>query len=322
MRLWRDRHLHLSITRLGLEYLAALLLVGAFAANTGNNLLYLVFALMVALLLVSGWTSRSALRNFAPLAVEEGNLFARVKGGIRIRFKDGAPKRVRALEVRLELEQGFAEPAFFAGGGGDPEPRVVLHARPERRGPCRLTGLEVRTRYPFGFLEKAWRFDLDENLLVLPHPRVVVLRQAQRGEAPRSLPRPGSSSPEGARPFRAGDPLTRVHWKRTAQRGAPWVRTFEDEAPLGLHLRLDLGAWAPGRAFEEELERLSGAVLQARIQKRSASLEIRSPQGRRELEGHVPCWRALATAQAQGADFSASGAASSGPILATASALP
>ena len=28
MRLWRDRHLHLSITRLGLEYLAALLMVG------------------------------------------------------------------------------------------------------------------------------------------------------------------------------------------------------------------------------------------------------------------------------------------------------
>ncbi len=322
MRLWRDRHLHLSITRLGLEYLAALLLVGAFAANTGNNLLYLVFALMVSLFLVSGWVSRSALRDFTPLGVEEGNLFARVKGGIRIRFKDGAPKRTRALEVRLDLEQGFAEPAFFGGGGGDPEPRLVVHARPERRGACRLTGLEIRTRYPFGFLEKAWRFDRDESLLILPHPRVVVLRQSQRGEAPRSLPRPGSSSPEGARPFRAGDPLTRVHWKRTAQRGAPWVRTFEDEVPVGLHLRLDLGAWVPGKAFEEELERLSGAILQARIQKRAASLELRSARGRRELEGHVPCWRALATAQAEGTGFSEPRPGSSGPILTAGSTLP
>ncbi|HOD33457.1 MAG TPA: hypothetical protein PKO12_08260, partial [Holophaga sp.] len=180
MRLWRDRHLQLSLTRLGLEYLAALLLVGVFAAQTGNNLLYLVFTLMVALLLVSGWASRSALRGFEPAAVEEGNLFARVRGGIRVRFRNSAPKRVRALELRLELEDGSADPTFFPGGGSDPEPRLVFHARPKRRGPCRVTGLELRTRYPFGFMEKAWRFDLDQSLLVLPHPRLASGRKRAR----------------------------------------------------------------------------------------------------------------------------------------------
>ena len=37
----------------------------------GNNLLYLVFTLMIARLLVSGWASRSALRGFEPAAVDE-----------------------------------------------------------------------------------------------------------------------------------------------------------------------------------------------------------------------------------------------------------
>ncbi|HOD33035.1 MAG TPA: DUF58 domain-containing protein, partial [Holophaga sp.] len=123
-------------------------------------------------------------------------------------------------------------------------------------------------------------------------------------------------------PFREGDPLTRVHWKRTAQRGSPWVRTFEEDLHAGLHLRLDLGAWAPGRSFEEELERLSGAVLQARIQKRSVSMELHSAEGRRDLEGHVACWRALAAAQAEGAAFSGPGTAPSGPIFPAGSTLP
>lgn len=309
MKLWNDRSLQLTITRLGLEYLAAMLLVGVFSVNTGNNLLYLVFSLMVALFLVSGWVSRRTLQRIGVARIEEGNIFARVRGGIRLRLEDGAPGRIRALEVRLEMEDGRVEPGFYAGGEGRRDALVVLHARPERRGPCRLRSLELRTAYPFGFLEKARRFPLDQDILVLPHPRATPAQSGLRGEALRPLARPGASAPEGARPFREGDPLGRVHWKRTAQRGAPWVRTFEDEELAGLHLRLDLRAWGPGRPFERELERLSGAILQARLQKREVFLEILSRRGRRESQGFVPCWRALAVVQAEDGSPSFSGPA-------------
>ncbi|MDP2875124.1 MAG: DUF58 domain-containing protein, partial [Holophaga sp.] len=265
MKLWNDRRLRLSITRLGLEYLAALLLVGVFAVNTGNNLLYLVFSLMAAVFLVSGWVSRHAIRNLDFVRIEEGNLFARVRGHLRLRLRDGAPKRFRGLELRLEMEGGRTEPGFYSGGSGQEDGRVVVHVFPERRGWTRLTSLEMRTSYPFGFLEKSWRFKLDESVLVLPHPRSALLKQGPKGEAVRSLPKPGSASPDGARPFREGDSIHRVHWKRTAQRGEPWVRTLEDEEPAGQHLLLNLRKWEPGAEFEKELERLSGAILQARI---------------------------------------------------------
>ena len=317
MKLWNDRRLQLSITRLGLEYLAAMLLVGVFSVNTGNNLLYLVFSLMVALFLVSGWVSRRTLQHIGIDRIEEGNIFARVRGGIRLRLKDGAPRRIRALEVRMEMEEGRIEPGFYAGGEGRGDALVVLHARPERRGTCRLVSLELRTAFPFGFLEKALRFPLTQEIVVLPHPRATIQPSGLRGEAVRPIPKPGASAPEGARPFREGDPLGRVHWKRTAQRGAPWVRTFEDEELAGLHLRLDLRAWGPGRAFERELERLSGAILQARLQKREVFLEILSRRGRRETQGFVPCWRALALAQAEDTP-----PAFSGPETDSASASP
>lgn len=300
MNLWHDRRLRLSITRLGFQYMLAMLAIGAFAVNSGNNLLYLTFSLMLGLFLVSGVVSRAALRGVDLAGIDEGNLFARVRGGLRIRLRDNAPSRIRGLELHLEMENGKVEPGFLGGGQGGGEVLVVLHARAEARGWTKVKSLELRTSLPFGFLEKAWRLSLDRPVLVLPHPRTSPsLPRGELGEVKHTLPIPGTTSPEGARPYRAGDSPTRVHWKRTAQRGALWVRTFEGEKPLGLHLRLDLTRWPVGRPFEKELERLSGAILQARLQRKEVALEVVSGESRRTFQGHTDCWRALALAHAE-----------------------
>ena len=78
MNVWKDKRLRLAITRLGAEYLAAMLLLGTFAVTTGNNLLYLVFSMMLGLFLASGWVSRRAIQDLDLVGVEEGNLFARI----------------------------------------------------------------------------------------------------------------------------------------------------------------------------------------------------------------------------------------------------
>jgi uncharacterized protein (DUF58 family) len=199
------------------------------------------------------------------------------------------------------MEDADVEPGFLGAARLGGETTVVLQARAGHRGWAQVQSLELRTRFPFGLLEKSRFIRLDHAVLVLPHPRTPPAQPASwRGEGRRSLPLEGNSSPEGARPLRLGDAPARVHWKRTAQRSQPWVRTFEEERPMGLHLRVDLTAWSPGRPFERELERLSGAVLQARLQKRDISLELHAVEGIREVHGHVACWRSLALAQAAG----------------------
>lgn len=302
MKLWSDRRLRLSLTGLGAQCLLALLAVGAFSVNTGNNLLYLVFSLMLGLFLVSGVLSRRALQGLRVAGLEEGNLFARVRGGLRLRLQEQGRGRIRGLELHLTLEDGQVEPGFLGRTPPGGEALVVLQARAAHRGWTKVRRLELRTRFPFGLVEKARFIDLDQELLILPHPRTPPASSAGwRGEGHRTVTQEGTSSPEGARPWRAGDPPGRVHWKRTAQRSQLWVRTFHEERPQGLHLRLDLTAWPAGHAFERELERLSGSVLQARLQKREVSLELQGALETREVRGHAPCWRALALAQAEGA---------------------
>lgn len=298
MRLWNDRRLRLAITRLGLEYVGLTLAMGFFAVNTGNNLLYALFTLLLGLFLVSGWASVQALKGLRLVRIEEGNIFARVKGGVRIHLEDLSPGRPRGLEVLLHMEGATPEPGFYPGGRG-PAVRIAVHVVPDRRGWRPLRELELRTRYPFGFMEKSHRIPLDQSILILPHPRSAPMDKGGLGQHVHRVPRPGAVSPEGSRPFRPGDSPRRVHWKRTAQRGEPWIRTFEDEQPLGIRLELDLLAFPAGPDFERELERLSGILLQARIHRQQVTLVVHGRHGRRTFEGVVPCWKALALAEGE-----------------------
>jgi len=52
-----------EVTRVGIVYVAVVLLIGVAALNTGNNLLYIVVAAMLAAILVSGVASAMALRH-------------------------------------------------------------------------------------------------------------------------------------------------------------------------------------------------------------------------------------------------------------------
>jgi uncharacterized protein (DUF58 family) len=306
MYLWKDSRLRLRITRLGVQYVVVMGIVGLLGMYTNNNLLHAVFGLMIGLLLVSGWVSRASLQSLEPVGVESGVLFARAKGGLRLRFSDKAPKRVRGLKIRLEIPNCRVEPVFFPGGKGKvsgknhESPVAAMQVRPEIRGPLAVRVIELSTSYPFGFLEKIWRFAVDMPFFVSPHPGGYENIEGGDGEYFEPDTKSGYSSPVGARPFLPGDSLNRIHWKRTAQRGEPWVRVMEGDQPRGLILEIDLGEWAQGPAFERELENLSGAILQARVQKQDVTLTIYGRHGRIDAAGHLAAWRALSPLEAEG----------------------
>src|SRR3990172_1988785 len=56
-----------KVTSVGIRYLLLCLAVGLAAVNTGNNLLYLLFAMMLSLILVSGILSERTLRSLSAL---------------------------------------------------------------------------------------------------------------------------------------------------------------------------------------------------------------------------------------------------------------
>ena len=75
------------ITAGGLLFFAALLLVGFTSFLTGNNLLFLVFSSLLAILLVSGFVSRLMLSGLELELLVPEHVWARTPSPARIRLK-------------------------------------------------------------------------------------------------------------------------------------------------------------------------------------------------------------------------------------------
>lgn len=77
--------LHYELTREGMAYLGVALVIGIAALNTGNNLLFIVLAAMLAAIVVSGIASAAMLRGLELEVLMPRNAFANRAVAVRVR---------------------------------------------------------------------------------------------------------------------------------------------------------------------------------------------------------------------------------------------
>ena len=252
---------------------------------------------MLGLFLVSGWVSRRAIQGLRLLAIEEGNIFARVKGGIRVRLQDAAPA---------------ADPGPGGASGAGPGARGawILWGRPAQRGaPCSWCSTPGRNggagpgcvnwRCAPATRSASWRrpgaSPWSRSCSSFPIPRSTSAAWGiQRRDAATSSRSPASPPRMEPAPSAPGTPSARSTGSAPPSAACPGSAPSRASSPWACACSLDLRAWAPGPAFEKELERLSGAILQARLQKQEVFLRVHALEGLRELSGPTECWRALA----------------------------
>lgn len=230
------------------------------AVNTGNNLLYLVLSLMIALVAVGWGLASRSLRRLdvhvrAPDQVEAGRPFL---VGVEIA---GRPGRLPSPWARASLEGLEADlpaldlPALPPGG------RSVACAtgRVARRGIHRDLRLELITSYPFGLLARRRSVPCAEPLVVTPrrfairHLRLPV--PDDRGS--RGASRPGEGTDLfNIRDYTPEDDARRIDWKASARVNRPMLREFEREREASLDLVLDErpSREAPPGAFDRMME--------------------------------------------------------------------
>lgn len=232
-----------SFTREGRVFLFVTVGVGLGAVNTGNNLLYLVLGLLLGLVLTSGILSEIVLRGIEVRRLPAPRLFAARPALLELEVenhkrwlsstsfevldavegeKDGAGAHVMKLEARSSQ-------------------RVVVERTPERRGILSFTHLRVRTRFPFGLLEKTRTMPVAAEALVFP--ALVDVEPEKADRRAHGQDRPGSRGGQsaeviGLRDHRTADSIRDIHWRRTAALGKPVSR--ERATPGAPMLRLEL----------------------------------------------------------------------------------
>src|SRR5271154_4022117 len=172
---WIAYQIDYKLTRDGVIYLGAVFVLVLAAVNTGNNLLFLILACLLAGILISGVLSRIVLTGIELKFDLPEHIFAEqpVLAEVELRNdKQMWPSfslRVIGGKKKSPAEI-LARPVFFPYIPRMSATRQKVELRFPRRGVYRQDSFGIRTRFPFGFFEKTRH--VDSNLEIAVYPRV------------------------------------------------------------------------------------------------------------------------------------------------------
>lgn len=258
-----------SLTRLGVFYVAATVVILAAATNTGNNGLFLVVATMIAVFLVSAWLARVNLTKLELELDEIGDLYANSPCYLRFRLRHRGRLLPRWL-LLLTIDPEDVDPPMRTRRRPTPFLVSSLAARDEirgrmelmmrRRGLRRVRAVHLVSLFPLGLFRKGVHLPTDLEILVYPEIFGAALsRPAEAGRSgEQTSRRPGWGHDLYAlRDYRPGDDPRHMHWKQSARSGRLIFQQRQSEASQRLAIVFDnaVGKLA-GEADRKRFERL------------------------------------------------------------------
>jgi uncharacterized protein (DUF58 family) len=246
---WIGYRMEYRITREGWIYVGGIALVALAAINTGNNLLFLVLACLIAGILMSGILSSITLIGVEMRLELPEHIFAgqTVRGIVELsNQKQTLPSfslRVEGVKKKNSSAAGvLGIPVFFPFlPKRDAVKQSVLLQFPQR-GLYRQEAFRIVTRFPFGFLQKARRLDLPSEALVYPSvdstPEFLEVLRGIHGAIETLLKGRGQDL-YALRDYQPTDSARHVHWKASARSGSLMVREFAREEDCRVLLVFD-----------------------------------------------------------------------------------
>jgi uncharacterized protein (DUF58 family) len=244
---WIAYQVDYRLTRDGIIYLVAVFVLVLAAVNTGNNLLFLILACLLAGILVSGVLSRVVLTGIAMKFDLPEHIFAGqpVLAEIELRNEKqiwpSFSLRVLGASKKSPTEI-LTRPVFFPYVSRVSAARQKVELRFPQRGIYRQHAFGIRTRFPFGFFEKTRR--VESNMEITVYPPVEPTDQFYEvlpllsGEMASHFRGRGHEL-HSLRDYQPTDSGRLVDWKVTAKSGRLMVREFAREDERRVMLVLD-----------------------------------------------------------------------------------
>jgi len=243
----RTRNRTLQITREGGGFIFIILSVGIGAVLTSNNLLYLVLAMCCSFLVVSGVLSELTLKKIKIVGSLPATLYAQDFFPVTITVTN-CKKYFSSYSLRIAIRpdsesrlQGNSDIYIFHLPPEGSEEKTLL-MKANKRGPLRIRGFQVSTRFPFGFFYKQKFFPEKMTTLIFPAIQPIYFPQPSHPSAEgQGILRHQGEEIFALREYREGDPLNTVHWKSSAKTGNLRVKELltggEQSFTLFLNLR-------------------------------------------------------------------------------------
>lgn len=262
---WIGFKIEYKISSTGWIYLGGLILVALAALNTGNNLLFLILASLIAIILMSGILSSVTLSGIGMRLALPEHIFAGQPVRALVELQN-EKLTLPSFSLRVEpaQEKGktaaaiFDTPVYFPYLPRQERVQQTVPMTFKRRGVYRQEAFRIVTRFPFGFLQKARRLNLMTEALVYPSVEptaqyMEVLPVIQG--ALESLSKGRGQDLYAIREYLPTDSARLVDWKATARSGSLMVREFTREEDSRVMIVLDPHSVAGEAAGSEWFER-------------------------------------------------------------------
>jgi uncharacterized protein (DUF58 family) len=245
---WLNYQIDYKLTREGVIYIVGIFVVSIAALNTGNNLLFMVLACLLAGLLISGVLSRVVLGGvdvklelpehiFAQrtvLAIAELHNTKPIAPSFSVSLVGEAAAKAKKNAPAQSAAQILDRPVYFPYIPHRQTVRQNIELTFPRRGVYRQDALGLRTKFPFGFLQKTRR--VDSTIEAVVYPRIQPTEEFYEvlplvsGEL-ESYQRGRGNDLYAIRDYQFNDSARHVDWKASARTGALQVKEYarEDE---------------------------------------------------------------------------------------------
>lgn len=230
----------IHVPNAGLIFFVLVLLVTILSLSSGNNLLYLLLAVLLATMFVSWVTSRLDLQSVTVSVRFPNHIFA----GESAPFDVTVSNRKRLLPAFSLTVALWEQDSVSNGATTSARLTELVHlpiipaktdarARIERsfanRGVYPINGFAIRTRFPFGFIEQRRQIETKGEIVVYPRPmpwddlrRLLPLLQGQV----ESRAKGGGSDLYAIRQYLSSDHHHHIDWKATAKTARLMVREY------------------------------------------------------------------------------------------------
>jgi uncharacterized protein (DUF58 family) len=259
------------VTREGGIFVLSVFLLALAAVNTGNNLLFLVLAVLLAAIPVSGTVALGSLRELSVTLEIPENVYAGEQVPVQLSLhnrkrwfpafsilvEDVRAHRASATRKTRRRLFGFRRAPADLGQAGhavlrhpayfplvpsrDCRSELVVQSFP-RRGRYQVDGFVLSTRFPFGLFKRGERVPAEGEVVVYPLPTAVSayfhLLPFLQGASEGGRSGPGESL-YSIRDYAEGDSARHVDWKATARTGTLMTREFTRQEETKLCLILD-----------------------------------------------------------------------------------
>lgn len=271
---WIHPYRSLHLTREGWFFLLVTIAIGMAALNTGHNLFYLVFAMLVSLIVVSGLLSERAVRHLVVERRLPAEVFARSAVAAEFCVRNRSQRWASyVVEIRDGIEgEDRRRVGFIERLDPGAERSFVSLWTFARRGKRSFRSIHLVTRFPFGLFEKTRIVPAGEPYVVFPAVAGGAERQFSRGLEGHALRKHRAGEEMiGLRRKLADDDPRRIHWRVSARIGE-WMVT-EQAVSVDRPLAIFFDSRGPaGQAFEAAVEQAATLLWQSSRSGRTARL--------------------------------------------------